>query len=103
MGDAEVIAYLFPSTMAYPIDSDYVDIYIYLSSKLMLKTKRATKESLPDDFETALENGLTEYQKSLLKDLRSKIFKVKGGEIKHPIFDALEEVFKNTKNMEGGR
>jgi hypothetical protein len=101
VGDAEVIAYLMPATMKAPIDNDYVEIYIYLSAKLMLKAKRVKEEALPNDFKESLKNGLSEYRKSLLRELRCKIFRARGGKIKHPVFDALEEVFK--ESVKGGR
>lgn len=101
VGDAEVIAYLCPATMEAPMDRDYAEIYIYLSSTLMIKTKRAKKESLPPEFKEALEKDLSDYQKSLLRELRCKIFKARGGKPRIPIIDALEEVFKESKKKNG--
>ena len=97
VGDAELVAYLYPATMAHPMDRDYSDIYLYLTTKLMLRTKRVTRENLPDIFREIFQKGLTDYQESLLRELRQKIFKARGGEISHPVFDALKEVFKEAK------
>jgi len=101
VGDAEVVAYLMPATMKAPMDTDYVEIYIYLSASLMLKAKRVKEEDLPNDFKESLKNGLSEYRKSLLRELRCKIFRARGGKIRHPVFDALEEVFK--ESVKGGQ
>lgn len=101
VGDAEVVAYLCPASMEAPMDRDYAEIYIYLSSSLMVKTKRSKKEDLPKEFQEALEKGLTDYQNSLLKDLRCKIFRARGGKPSIPFIDALEEVFKESKKKNG--
>lgn len=101
VGDAEVVAYLMPATMAHPVDSDYVTIYLYLSSKLMIQTKRASKETLPSELKQALTKGLTTYQESLLRNLKSKIGRARGN-VHHPVFDALLEVFKHSNREKGG-
>ena len=44
--DAEVVAYLYTASLEAPMDSDWVEIYLYMASKVM---KRHTKQEMPAD------------------------------------------------------
>jgi hypothetical protein len=44
--DAEVLAYLYTASLESPMDSDWVEIYLYMASKVM---KRHTKQEMPAD------------------------------------------------------
>ena len=44
--DAEVVAYLYTASLESPMDSDWVEIYLYMASKVM---KRHTKQEMPAD------------------------------------------------------
>ena len=44
--DAEVVAYLYTASLEAPLDGDWVEIYLYMASKVM---KRHTKQEMPAD------------------------------------------------------
>jgi len=92
VGDAEIVAYLMTASLRAPISSDFTDIYLYVSAKVMLKAKKIQKEDdLPDFMQEIYKKGLTDWQKSQLENLRSDIGKARG-KINHPIFDVLREL-----------
>ena len=92
VGDAEIVAYLMTASLRAPISSDFADIYLYVSAKVMLKAKKIQKEDdLPDFMQEIYKKGLTDWQKSQLENLRSDIGKARG-KINHPIFDVLREL-----------
>ena len=90
IGDAEVIAYLMTASMRAPMPSEYVEIYTYLTAKVM---KRQGKE-LPDFMEEKLERGLTQQEEYDLKELRSMIFDKRGGEIDTPLLNVMRTLRK---------
>ena len=87
VGDAEVVAYLMPATMRAPIPSEYVNIYLNLSGKLVLKRGM----ELPDDLREHVDKGLTRYEEDCLRDLRHDIYRARGGEIDNPLLNALRD------------
>lgn len=89
VGDAEVCVYLYTAGLHAPLSRDDTNIYVYLTSKLM---KKKNKE-LPQEFEEVLKSGLKDYEERELKELRDTIYKVRGGEISHPLLDAMR-IFK---------
>lgn len=44
--DTEVVAYLYTASLESPMDSDWVEIYLYMASQVM---KRRTKQEMPAD------------------------------------------------------
>lgn len=91
IGDAEVVAYLMTASMVAPIDRDFVDIYLHLTGKVMKKAKNV---DMPDDMKM---EKLTNYQESLLKDLKYKIWNGRGGKFKHPVIQMLDQLKKECK------
>lgn len=91
IGDAEVIAYLMTASMRAPMPSEYVEIYVYLTAKVM---KRQGKE-LPDFMKEKLERGLTQPEEYDLKELHSMIFDKRGGEIDTPLLNAMRTFKKD--------
>jgi len=90
--DAEIVAYLMTASLRAPLGSDHTDIYLYISAKLMLKTKRILKEEdLPDFMQEIYKTGLSEWKKTQLQDLRSSIGRARG-KVSHPLFDILKEL-----------
>ena len=90
VGDAEVCVYLFTHSLKQLMPPEFTKIYIYLASKLM--KKRGIQ--LLDDFEEALRNGLTDYEKEELNRIRSNIAH-KRGKVEIPLVNLLKEVFKD--------
>ena len=91
IGDTEIIAYLMTASMRAPMPSEYVEIYVYLTAKVM---KRQGKE-LPDYMEEKLERGLTQQEEYDFKELRSMIFDKRGGEIDTPLLNAMRTLKKD--------
>ena len=92
VGDAEVCAFLCTSSLRAPMSSEHTQIYIYLSGKLMKKHWENTgveDQELPDIMVESIERGLTDYEKSKLEDLRDMLYRKRGGEIVHPLLDAM--------------
>jgi len=96
VGDAEVAAYLMPATMRSPIPSEYVNIYLYLTGKLLLKKGK----NLPDDLKEQVERGLTRYEEGCLRDLRHDIYRARGGEIDNPLLNAMRDWRKRLSREE---
>ena len=94
--DAEVVAYLYTAGLRGPMSTEFTNIYLYLSSKLMKKRNM----DLPEKFEKYLSEGLNEYEQSELRDLKQMIFRSRG-KVNHPLFDLLREL-KDTK-VKGGK
>lgn len=101
VGDAEVCAYLYTASLHGPMSAEYCQIYFYLGAKVMRKTQPDTK--LPDMMIEALEQGLTAYEERELEDLKAMIYQKRGGEISHPILDALKTLRKSVEKAENER
>ena len=85
VGDAEVAAYLMTASMRAPIPSEYVEIYTYLTARLM---ERQGKE-LPDFMAEKLERGLTQYEEYTLENIKGDIYRARGGEIDTPLLNMM--------------
>ena len=90
------MAYLMPATMRAPIPSEYVNIYLHLTGKLILKKGK----ELPDDLKEHVDNGLTRYEEDCLRDLRHDIYRARGGEIDNPLLNVLKEFKKKVSSEE---
>jgi hypothetical protein len=53
--------------------------------------KKVKKIEMPDDIKV---DQLTNYQESLLKDLKYKIWNGRGGKFKHPVISILDQLKK---------
>ena len=91
IGDAEVAAYLMTASMRAPMPSEYVEVYVYLTARLM---KRQGKE-LPDFMAEKLERGLTKQEEYELKELRQMIYSKRGGEIDTPLLNIMRTLRKD--------
>ena len=85
VGDAEVAVYLYTLSLRQPLSYEYANIYFYLCTQLF---KRRGKE-IPAELR---KRELEDYEKNLLDQLREEIYKARGGEIDHPLLNALREV-----------
>lgn len=66
--DAEVLAYTYPLSLEHPLDSDWTQIYLHISAKVMARHK---KVEIPEDIKV---ETLNEYQMSLLRDLKRWLY-----------------------------
>jgi len=85
VGDAEVAAYLMTASMRAPMPSEYVEVYTYLTARLM--KKRGTE--LPDFMADKLERGLTQYEEYTLENIKGDIYRARGGEIDTPLLNVM--------------
>ena len=90
VGDAEVAAYLMTASMRAPMPSEYVEVYIYLTSRPM--KKRGTE--LPDFMAEKLERGLTTYEEYTLENIRGDIYRARGREIDTPLLNVMRTLKK---------
>ena len=85
VGDAEVTAYLMTTSMRAPMPGEYVEVYIYLTARLM--KKRGIE--LPGFMAEKLERGLTQYEEYTLENIKGDIYRARGGEIDTPLLNVM--------------
>lgn len=66
--DAEAMAYMYPRTMSAPLDHDWTEIYLYLSTQVI---RRHQKTEIPEDI---AKESLTDDQTRQLNDLKAWIY-----------------------------
>lgn len=95
VGDAEVCLYLYTANLKGPINRDLGEVYIYLSSKLVKRRKPKTK--LEPFMEEKLKQGLNPDEEREYLKLKRNLYRIRGGRVKSPLFDALRELNKKAK------
>lgn len=65
--DAEAAAYMYPATMEFPLDHDWAQIYLYVTTKVCQMAKR----EVPDDIKV---ESLTDWQMEQLNHLKRWIY-----------------------------
>ena len=88
VGDAEVCVYLYTHSLRAPLSSEFVNIYMYLGTQLFKKQGQEVPEQIKKE-------KLDEYEKECLERLREDIYRARGREISHPLFDVLRQVKKD--------
>ena len=94
VGDAEVLVYLMTESLRQPLSKEHFNIYLYLFNKIM---KRRGKE-IPEELEFNRE--LDDYEQHILKELKYMIYKHRGGDIDHPLLNAMRELKKDIERTE---
>lgn len=94
VGDAKVLAYLYTANLHSPVSHEMGQIYIYLTGKVMQKSKGLKEDELPDFVREKLKKGLTEYEQRELNILKQDLYRRRGEEINTPILDVLRELKK---------
>lgn len=94
VGDAEVAAYLFTANLKGPVSHEFGQIYIYLTGKLMQKSKTLSDNELPDFIQKKVKEGLDEDEKYELQRLKHDLYRKRGGEINSPILNILRGLSK---------
>ena len=97
VGDAEALVYLSTLSLRQPLSHDFGQIFIYITGACMQKHQKLEFKDLPDFIREKLNKGLSEDEKRALKKLKSDLFKARGGNISHPLLDALKELTKGKK------
>jgi hypothetical protein len=70
--DAEVVAYLYTASLEAPMGHDWVEIYLYMASKVM---KRHTKQEIPADMRVV--EKLTRIQEDDLLQFKRWLYKTR--------------------------
>lgn len=73
--DLEAMAYLMSASFAYPLHSDWVNVYSYLVHNYIKKWK---KQEIPDFLKE--HDRISDYERKLLNDLKIWIRKKQNGE-----------------------
>ena len=66
--DAEACAYLFTACLTHPMDSDWIQIYIYLTTKTVARHR---KTDIPEDLRV---DSISDYQNGKLNELKFWIY-----------------------------
>jgi len=95
VGDAEACLYLYTLGLQAPLRYETSQVYIYLAAKLM---KRKSLDNQLDAFmEEALKAGLSVDERRELTELKRELYRTRGGEISHPLLDAMRQLGKDIK------
>lgn len=87
VGNAEVVAYLYTHSLKASMSTEFTNIYLYLTTKLMKERKGV------DVGEDIKVKKLSEYEETELKILKQQIARARG-KVNHPLFDILKELKK---------
>lgn len=98
VGTAEVCAYLMTAALRAPLTHEYTEIYMYLTAELM--QKRGTQ--LDPLFQEKLDKGLTEWEQHELEELKSDIYRKRGGEVNHPLLNTMRDFKKEIATIPKG-
>jgi len=98
VGDAEICAYLYTASLRAPMSAEHSQIYFHIGAKVMRREQSGVE--LPPMMIEALERGLTDWEAHELKDLRAMIYRKRGGEIVHPVLDAMRILKKEVEKAE---
>ena len=90
----EACLYLYTASLKAPMSHELSEAYIYLGAKLM---KKRGKE-IPDFMEKKLSDGLMPDEELKLKQLKHKLYVLRGGEIKSQLFDLLKKMGSGYEN-----
>ena len=93
VGDAEACLYLFTLALTVPLGHELGQVYIYLSSKMC---KRKQIELMPF-MEEKVKAGLTSDEERELRILKQDLWRKRGGKIKSPIFEILNQLKKTNR------
>ena len=93
VGDAEVTVYLMTASYRSVLSSEHTNIYMHLVTRLFKKRDKEVPESIRKD-------ELSEWEEHELEELRDMIYHSRGGEIHHPLLDAIRQLKKDIKRKE---
>lgn len=92
VGDAELLIYLMTASLRAPLPYNYTEVYLYLVTQV---SKRREIE-VPNDIR---KDDLTPNEERTLNELRQRIYRSRGNEVQHPIFEVLKELKKEAGRM----
>lgn len=103
IGDAEVLCYLAPASHRAPMPSPLCEVMVWITARVMTRKRReegAGGDALPDFMAKKLGEGLSRDETHELAELRSMIYSKRGGNISHPLLDAMR-AFKREVDRQG--
>ena len=100
VGNAELCAYLMTAAMRAPMTHEYTEIYVYVTAELMQK-RGMDLEPFPF-LKEKLDKGLTDWEQRELEELKSSIYRKRGGKVNHPVLDALRDLKKEIVSIPEG-
>lgn len=92
VGDAEVVAYLMTASLAAPLPHTLTEIYLYLATKVMERKGK----TVPNDIR---KTELSRYEEQELKGLKYTIYRARGGDIQHPLLNAMRELKRRPRKF----
>ena len=93
VGDAEVAVYLMTASHRSVLSSEHTNIYMYLVTRLFKNSGKEVPESIRKE-------ELSDWEEHELEELRDMIYTKRGGEIHHPLLDAMRHLKKDIKRKE---
>lgn len=87
VGNAETIAYLMTASQRAPLPHNLIEVYLYLTTKVMKRRDTV----VPDDIR---KTELSRDEERELQELKSMIYSKRGGDIQHPVLDAMRQLKK---------
>lgn len=98
VGNAELCAYLMTAALRAPLTHEYTEIYLYVTAELMQKRGIDVEPF----FKEKLDKGLTDWEQRELEELKSSIYRKRGGEVNHPLLSAMRDFKKEIDNIPKG-
>jgi hypothetical protein len=88
VGDAEIAAYLMTASLRAPLPYYLVEVYVWVMARLCSRRKM----EITDFMQEKLRTGLARDEERELEELRRHLWTARGGEIRHPLIEALKEL-----------
>ena len=94
VGDAEVAVYLMTASHRGSLSSEHTSIYMHLVTRLFRKRGKEVPEDIRRE-------ELDDWEQHELKELQDMIYQKRGGEIHHPLLDAMRDLGKEIRRKGG--
>lgn len=98
VGNAELCAYLMTAASRAPLTNEYTEIYMYITAELIHKRGIDLEPFLQEK----LDKGLMDWEQQEREQLKSDIYRKRGGEVKHPLLSAMRDFKKDLDNIPKG-
>lgn len=96
VGDAEMLMYFCTLALRQPLSSEETAIYEYLLTKVAGRNGQEVPAELKRE-------ELTDYERRELEDYREKIYRRRGGDIDHPLLNAMRALKRGIDRREAER
>lgn len=96
VGDAEMLMYFYTLALRQPLSSEETVIYEYLLTRVAGRNDQEVPAELKRD-------ELTDYERRELEEWREKIYRRRGGDIDHPLLEAMRALKRGIDRREAER